>query len=668
MHAVISGRAGRALVLDGESLTSFDVADPSNLVPRKSSDLPFLFGESRDLRIIENSEIESIGRELKADSDLNLALDLTLISHDAELEDDIRKDAIRDLDELLSDSHVVARLENILYARPLPDDGDLVGALRLCADLGDSHTHVFFRRLQKHQSLIGEVSAAWEIIPTKAFASYDHQAEFQYVAVREGLFRALVLGLARSRAPEITALQAEVQGELTKFFVNTSLNQSVKELRNHRQVLQSWINPFRPQSEIVTVEHEIDEEEREAAPRRRHGRRVGIDRPRVLREVNKKKAVISEAMQHRDFRLLRELVDDLVDYQLKNGEPKHAAKSLCDLAMEAKDLGMAFLQLELTERSISVAPDDGWSWAQHGDALLNMQRSSEALEAYQQADAFGAGVVAKTGRAEVFKAEGEFKEALAGYDEVIRQHPENVVAMNGRAEVLKAQGEYETALAAYDEVITQHPENDVARRGRAETLKVMGELAAALAAFDDIVRNNPKDARAKNGRSSVLAALGRYDEALTVLPEKDLVTLDDWIGFYIRGMLMLRTGKMSEAIRIFDFGLHHNPWVPDREVFGRALALGWLRGRDFKKAARVLDEVKSPLLQPTANVLRIHAFGALGDRRRAVAAYESLSTTPYLLSNELTQELRHQYILSETPRQDEEWIADREVKVILLAA
>src|SRR5205807_2102507 len=121
------------------------------------------------------------------------------------------------------------------------------------------------------------------------------------------------------------------------------------------QVLQHWISSFRPRGERVTIKHEIEKEEREIVRRRRHGRRIDIDRQAVLREVNRRKEIIVGAIQGRDFGIVRNLVNDLVDYQLDNGETEHAAKSLCDLAMEAKELGMLSLQLELTERSISVA-------------------------------------------------------------------------------------------------------------------------------------------------------------------------------------------------------------------------------------------------------------------------------------------------------------------------
>jgi len=104
MNALISGTAGRALVIDGNSLKSFDLDDPSNLAVRQQADMPYLFGEGRDLRIIENADLESIAKELKSDSDLSLALDLSLISLDGEMEEDIRKDAMHELDELLRDA------------------------------------------------------------------------------------------------------------------------------------------------------------------------------------------------------------------------------------------------------------------------------------------------------------------------------------------------------------------------------------------------------------------------------------------------------------------------------------------------------------------------------------------------------------------------------------
>src|SRR6266851_1575867 len=621
MNAVISGTAGTALLVDGESLMSFHVDDPSTLVERQQSDLPYLFGEGRDLRIIENADTESIATELKSETDLALALDLTLISLDEELEEDIRKDALQDLDELLVDDHLVVRLENILYARPLPEDGDLVGARKFCADSDPANAPSFLQRLEERQSVIAEVSAAWDAIPTKVLGSRDNHIEFQQVAVREGLFRSFVLVLAKPHQSRMRE-QTETQANLTTFFLNSSLNPSVKGLRNHRQVMQSWINSFRVRGEAPSIKHEIEEEEIEAAPRRRHGRRIDIDRQAVLREVNEKKEIILGAMKRRDLGLLRHLVDDLVGYQLSSGENQHLAKSLCDLAMEAKELGMFSLQLELTERSIGIAADDGWSWAQHADALLNVQRLDDALRAYEQADAFGAGAVAQTGRAEVLKAQGQFDLALTAFDEVIKQHPENVFAQTGRAEVLKAQGQFDLALTAFDEVIKQHPENVVAQTGRAEVLKAQGQFDLALTAFDEVIKQHPENVVAKNGRAEVLKAQGQFDLALTAFDEVIKQHPENVVAKNGRAEVLKAQGQFDLALTAFDEVIKQHP----RDAVAKTGRAEVLKAQgQFDLALTAFDEViKQHPRDAVAKTGRAEVLKAQGQFDLALTAFDEV--------------------------------------------
>jgi tetratricopeptide (TPR) repeat protein len=888
MKAIVSGRSGTALILDGDSLQSFDLDDPDNLMVRHLSELPYLFGEAQDLRILEHTDVAAVAHELEREHNFTCALDLTLISLDSELADDIRHEALQELEGLFTDGTLIERVENVMYSAPLPEDADLMKAQELC-DANLKLVQGFLQRLEDHQPAITSAVEAWETIPVDKFPTFENKQHFRYVAVREGLWRAL------------TTLESPAS--VSTFFLKANLNRSVQQLPNYRQVLQEWTKPFRQSSETRMMVAEDDEQ---PLSEQRFGKRARIDRRAVLREAVKKKSVIVGAMHRRDLARVADLIDELVTYQQTNSESRHTAKSLCDLAMEAKALGIDSLQLSLTERAINIAPGDGWSWAQHGDALLRVGRLDAALRAYEQANAFGAGVVAKNGRAEVLKAQGEFALALKAFDEVIKhhpenvvakagraevlkaqgqltaalnafdevikqhlenvvakngraevlkaqgqfaaalkafdevieqhpenvvakngraevlkaqgqfaaalmafdevieqhpenvvakagraevlkaqgqfaaalnafdevikqhpenvvakngraevlkaqgqfaaalkafdevveQHPENVVAKNGRAEVLKAQGQFATALKAFDEVIKQHPENVVAKTGRAEVLKAQGQFAAALNAFDEVIKQHPENVVAKtgraevlkaqgqfaaalsafdevieqhpedvvakngraevlkaqgqfaeslaafddvinkhphnrvtrNGRSSVLVALGRYAEALHSLPTTAPIDEEDWIAYHVRGMCMLRLGESVAAIKIFSNGLQNCPFASHVEYFRGALGLSWLRGRHFKQAAETLNAVTSPLLQPSANVIRIHVFGAQGQRERAIEAYESLANVPHLQKDPLTMELHHQYILSEQPTKDEEWIFDGEVRMFLRVA
>jgi len=756
MNAVISGYAGTAFVIDDEDVTSLDVADLSTPVQRSAADFPYLFGEMTDLRFLENTTADAIRDELQRDSDLALALELALISLDQEFPEDIRSEAITELDKLVTNPLTKERLENVLYSSPLTGDADLATALKLCDETNATELSILFQLLGSRQDSVIEVKQAWDAISSDVFGDEpDDREAFLRACVDSGQFRALaVCRVEKTR--------------ISDFLIRAGLNPTVNKLHNFRQVMQRWTASFPRAVSHAAIQREVDEKREETVRRRRRGRRIDLDRAEMFNEVNRRKEIIIAALHRRDLALVDQLTDDLVSYQ-RSAEPVHIAKSLCDLAMEAKSLGMFPVQLKLTSRSIQEAPDDAWSWAQHGDALLNVNRLKDALRAYRQAESFGAGAMALKGRGEVLKAQGRLREALAAFDEVIREHPddpvakngraevlkaqgrlpealaafdriiaehpedvvakngraevlkaqgrltdalaafeetsgehpenvvakagraevlktqgrltaalaafeetirehpENVVAKNGRAEVLKAQGRLTDALAAFEETIQEHPENVVAKSGRAEVLKAQGRLADALATFEEIQLQFPNDLVARNGRSCVLAALGRYEHALQALPDRQPLGLENWIGYHIRGMILLRMGNQSESIRIFSEGVLEDPFYSSKEFFRSALALAWLRGKEFSKASQLLDEVTSPLLQPVANVLRIHAFGAQGQKSRAFGAYNALKRT-FLRSHELTQELHSQFILENEPRHNDEWLIDRESRIVLLAA
>ncbi len=535
--------------------------------------------------------------------------------------------------------------------------------------------------------MIAEVSAAWDIIPAKLFGSHEEQAPFQHAAVREGLFRSIVLLRENGSA-------------INTFFLKAGLNPAISSLKNYRPVLQQWISPFREQQTSRVIRHEIEEtSETESFDKGRRKQRKSFNRAVLLENVQSQKALIIEMLHRRELERARKLTNELIAYQLKTGGPIYAVKSLCDLAIEAKTLGLYSLQLELTEQSVKIKDDDAWAWAQYADALLNAQQLDNALEAYEQAYAFGVGIVAKkgqaevlkakgqldaalviyeevvaaypedvvarTGRAEVLKAKGQFDVALAAYEEAINIHPESVVAKTGRAETLKALGRFDEALAAYNLIVNEHPENVVARTGRAETLKALGRFDEALAAYEAVIADFPLDNVAKRARSCVLMALGRYEQALENLPEGNLVTFGDWVGYHIRGMILLRTGKIDEAIQIFQRGTD-NPWPLHREYFNTALAIALIKRRNFMQAGQVLDKVAAPLLQPQANLLRLHSYGEQNNFERASEAYESLTTNPWSISDELISELHRRYILKEEPRYDDDWVIEQEESTTML--
>jgi tetratricopeptide (TPR) repeat protein len=851
MDAAVSGRAGVGLLLDGERLLSFDVEEPERLVPRNRSDLNYIFGEASDLKFLEDVTHEEAQAALEREYNSSLGLDLCLVLLDPEHSDAVRTDVATELEDLLADPLVLESLENVMYAAPLPGAADLDGAKRLSRTSGADWTEQFLERLGQSQSAITQVKQAWEAIPMDFFASLEAKLDFTRAGVMAGLFRGLVLAAGDPLG-------------IGKVQIRALKSATINCLRRHREIIQSWTKML-PAAQIALPALVIEREDVDSPQGDKRRPNKGYGRGVILEKIERTKGLIVETMAKKDLAKAWGLVEELVEYQNENGGPAFSVKSLCDLAMEAKNLGLHRFQLELTELATAEKPDDGWSWAQHGDALLNCGRVQEALAAYENARSFGESVIARKGRAEVLKAVGRLPEALEAYesalsehpedvfaqngradvlkalgrfqealeaydgvvseapddavaqsgraevlkvlgrprealesydlvihehpgdvvalcgraevlkalgrlqealdvydklasehpenvvakssrgevlkalgklpealdayDRVVLEHPENVVAKSGRGEVLKALGKLPEALDAYDRVVLEHPESVVAQRARAEVLKALGRLPEALDDYNRIVAEHPEDVVAKNGRAGVLralgklqdsleaydlvvlehpesavaqsgraevlkalgrsdealdaydrvlaehpwdqiaatgrcwvlASLGRFDDALVTLSKRDLSSFADWVAYHIKGVILLRMGRKREAEQIFEDGALNCGWELSREYFKNSLGLLFLHAGNFPAAVDELKQVKLAALQPPANILRLHVFGALGNTKQARDLYNRISSEPNPLDLELTEELGRRYLFGADNLRGYEWIKEREL-------
>jgi tetratricopeptide (TPR) repeat protein len=182
---------------------------------------------------------------------------------------------------------------------------------------------------------------------------------------------------------------------------------------------------------------------------------------------------------------------------------------------------------------------------------------------------------------------------------------------------------------------------------------------------------------ARNGLCGVLFALGRFNEALEKLPTDNLTSLNDWIGYHIRGMIMLRKGNLAEAIRIFEKGEKEDPLPASREYFRSALAITRLRQGEFKQAGELLDRVTTPILQPAINLFRAHTFGELTMFPQAEAAFLKYKNAPisktiagYQRKStfELALEVESRYVTSRVRNKPDDWVFDREEELLLALA
>jgi hypothetical protein len=98
----------------------------------------------------------------------------------------------------------------------------------------------------------------------------------------------------------------------------------------------------------------------------------------ITKQKHPRARVIVEQLEKGNDSRARRFSEQLVRWQLQNGAPVYAAKSLCSLAQEARRFGNTSLQLEWVQRATQIAPEDAWAHGQAGDAYFSMFRFNEA--------------------------------------------------------------------------------------------------------------------------------------------------------------------------------------------------------------------------------------------------------------------------------------------------
>ena len=336
--------------------------------------------------------------------------------------------------------------------------------------------------------------------------------------------------------------------------------------------------------------------------------------------------------------------------------------------------------------------------------LREMGNLSASLEAYLAViELFPQDSVASCGAAEVLRLQGELPQALAKYTKAIADFPHVTVGYGGRAEVLRAMGDvngaiaaykeahaifphdhhfgcglaniykelgdYSTALALYDENTRSFPFDLVSKVARANLLKRLGRYSEALDAFDQVLAVWPEYPSARNSKAALLVLLDRLDEAERLLPSVPPQTEDDWIAFHIRGMILMKVGKVEVAIHHFTRGGVEASFATVRRYFKNALASERLRSGRFHEATVILEpSADESADQSVSNILRFHAAAAeqLPVRHSLFDRLQS-ERTPIIV--ELRDEIAARYgVVTAGPRHGPTWIADRQFEAILLEA
>lgn len=124
--------------------------------------------------------------------------------------------------------------------------------------------------------------------------------------------------------------------------------------------------------------------------------------------------------------------------------------------------------------------------------------------------------------------QGKYAEALAAFQEAVREQPDSSLAWTHLGAMLQATGDMPGSLGAFDRALQIDPQNAFAWEGKGRGLTLLGDYQAAIAACDRALALNPNLVEAHYARGcaffafddkrSLKIALQEFDRALSLNP------------------------------------------------------------------------------------------------------------------------------------------------------
>ncbi len=501
MQAAISGLQGIAILIDDSRLNLIDISNPNVVNACSSSFASNFLSRSVDCVFVDNVSIEAVTKQLESSWEGHAVIRLVSIINDATADDELRADAVEELNEIATASpEAVEFAERYLFSAPTQIE------LSEWSDKTPEAVCAILIRIQSVQPAITSVLQAIERSLASELQDSTGRATALATLIREGVVRRFVLAVNQS---------ANIGNVLAFAYQLPAIGQSMRPILSRIQSNLKEIEPTLAGPELQIVSEHEDWEKDKRGERRKDKAPV---HQKYAKSIANRDAIERELLAGR-LANARNFVDEFVAYQLRDSGTQYAVKTLCDIAMRAQAVGQYEFQLELTQRATEVDPADGWSLIQHAHALKQNGRLQDALAQYLKACSISASPVARTGYAETLRSMGRFDEALIAYEETKRKHPTNAVAKNGYAETLRSMGRFEEALIAYEEAKHQHPNDVITESGYAETLRSMGRFDEALIAYQETKQQHPNDVITESGYAETLRSMGRFDEALIAYEE-----------------------------------------------------------------------------------------------------------------------------------------------------
>ncbi|MGN6572711.1 MAG: tetratricopeptide repeat protein, partial [Pseudolabrys sp.] len=181
-------------------------------------------------------------------------------------------------------------------------------------------------------------------------------------------------------------------------------------------------------------------------------------------------------------------------------------------------------------------------------------------------------------------------EAIASFDQALKQKSKFAEAHNNRGAVLSALGRQDEAIEALRKAVALKPDYADAHYNLGSALRELGRHAEAVDSFDRSLKLRPDFAKAHNNRGASLEALQKFEDALADYTRANALDPGFADALRNRGRVLLQLDRGQDAIDAFTAALSLKS--DDAETW-------YLRGRHFIDLGRN-DEALADLARALA--------------------------------------------------------------------
>jgi putative PEP-CTERM system TPR-repeat lipoprotein len=218
--------------------------------------------------------------------------------------------------------------------------------------------------------------------------------------------------------------------------------------------------------------------------------------------------------------------------------------------------------LQIARRAEAASPQSPFGFEREGDILLNQKQPAQAAKAYEQAFAKGAG---STGLIKLHRAmtlSGNAATADLQLKSWIKQHPDDLAVLAYAAENAMAAGKNKEAIAYYEAILKQAPQNATVLNNLAGLYQREAD-SRALPTAEQALKIEPGSPAIQDTLGWILVEQGQakrglelLDKALAQIPKNPSI-------LYHYAVALARTGDQAGARKRFERLIKEFPGSPE---------------------------------------------------------------------------------------------------------